>query len=400
VALHVTDNHATQPPSSKSSSILAQEKGILSQDIFIYITRVVDITGGKAIAELETALNKMKLKEAAKDQQEGPAITNNSLADMVRKSVQEALRKKKGTNARSNESTSKCKYTDSNCVNSKHEEKRQRKGQGDQKVLKRFLNETQRQGQEETSRSQRRHQFVEDEESKDSEKESEGTWTRSNPSLYPDRLLNIPFNYAVMEIRQRMPLAMLDSLRYRRGVHLLEGVHVSREIEYELSKGFRYMFSSEINSSIVLCNYDSFCNTIRWKCHFKGKDSQSYEPRYDPSTDKPMPAPRASIPVEAGLAEGRSRLLQMIEEAPKAESTMHLGMQSARKLLKYLVDNDLFITSMDKNLGIAITVRHEPNWFEFTPPIPHSPRHSTRHLEAATRPGTRSRFLGDIPSPR
>jgi len=67
VALHVADNHASQPPLSKSLSILAQEKSILSQDIFIYITRVVDIACGMAVAELETALNKMKLKEAAKD---------------------------------------------------------------------------------------------------------------------------------------------------------------------------------------------------------------------------------------------------------------------------------------------------------------------------------------------
>jgi len=106
----------------------------------------VDIVGGKAIAELETGLNKMKLKEAAKDPQEGPAITKDSLADTVRKAVQEALRKEKGMNAGSNESTSERKYTDSNCVNSKHEEKRQRKGQGDQKVSERFLNKTQRQG--------------------------------------------------------------------------------------------------------------------------------------------------------------------------------------------------------------------------------------------------------------
>ena len=138
----------------------------------------------------------------------------------------------KGKNAGSNESTSKRKYTDSNCVNSKHKDKRQRKGQGDQKISKRFLNKTQRQGQEETSRIQRRHQFVEGEEGKDSEKESEGTWTLSNPSLYPDSLLNIPFYHAGMEIHQCMPLAMLDSLRFRRGVHLLEGGHVSREIEY------------------------------------------------------------------------------------------------------------------------------------------------------------------------
>jgi len=132
----------------------------------------MDIAGGKAIAELETALNKMKLKEAAKDPPERPAITNDSLADTVRKAVQEALRKEKGINAGSKESTSKRKYIDSNCVNSKHEEKRQRKGQGDQKISKRFLNETQRQGQEEMSPIQRRHQFVEGEERKDSEKQS------------------------------------------------------------------------------------------------------------------------------------------------------------------------------------------------------------------------------------
>ena len=200
VAVHVADNHGPQPPTSKSSSILAQEKGILSQDIFIHITRVVDIAGGKAIVELKTALNNMKLKKGAKDPQEGSAITNDSLGDTFRKPVQEALRKDKGMNAGSNESTSKRKYTDSNCVNSKHEEKRHRKVQGDQKVSKHFLDKTQRQGQEETSRIQRCHQFVEREESKDSEKESEGTWTWSNPSLYPDSLLNIPFNHAVMEI--------------------------------------------------------------------------------------------------------------------------------------------------------------------------------------------------------
>jgi len=36
---------------------------------------------------------------------------------------------------------------------------------------------------------------------------------------------------------------------------------------------------------------------------------------------------------------------------------LHLGMQSVRKLLKYLADNGLFITSTDKNLGIAIVSR-------------------------------------------
>ena len=39
---------------------------------------------------------------------------------------------------------------------------------------------------------------------------------------------------------------------------------------------------------------------------------------------------------------------------------------------------------------MVITMRHEPNWFEFTPPIPDSPQHSTRHLVAATRPEPRS----------
>jgi len=135
---------------------------------------------------------------------------------------------------------------------------------------------------------------------------------------------------------------------------MLQGVHVSREIEYELSKGFLYIFRSKINSSIILADYDSFYNTILWKWHFKGKDSESYEPRYDLDIDTPMPAPRASIPIEAGLAEGRSRLLGMIEESPKAESTVHLRIQSARKLLKYLADNDLFITTTDKNIGIVI----------------------------------------------
>jgi len=58
-------------------------------------------------------------------------------------------------------------------------------------------------------------------------------------------------------------------------------------------------------------------------------------------------------------------------------------------------------SNMSKRMkGIKITVRHEPNRFEFTPPIPPSPRHSTGHPVAATHPGTRSPFLRDLPSPR
>jgi len=139
VALCVPDNYATQATSSKSLTILAKEKGILSYIIFIYIMQIMYIFGGKAIAALETALNKMKLYEAAKDPQQSPAIANDSLANTFCKAVQEARRNENGMNARSNESTSERQYSDSNCVHSEYKQKRQRKEQGDRKVSKRFL---------------------------------------------------------------------------------------------------------------------------------------------------------------------------------------------------------------------------------------------------------------------
>ena len=316
VALHNEDPTATTLANKKDSSFFVMEKGLLTQDIFTYATRLVDIAGGKAIAELDTALSKMKLKDAAKDPQQGPAITQDSLADTVRKAVQEALQKEKGEQLV--KSNGKRNHADSNCINSRHEEKRQRKGREckGQECIRRLHKESPERGQAEAFRLHSRHLSDEGEEAKEPEKGSEGTWTWSNPSAYPDRLLNIPFNQAVMEICQRMPLALLDSLRYRQAVHLLEGVHVSSEMEQVVSKGFRYLFSQKINSSIVLRDYEHFCNTIRWKVFFHGKDSKAYDQRYKLGDDRPLSAPKAPMPVEAGLAEGRSRIMRMIEEAP------------------------------------------------------------------------------------
>ncbi|RPB21077.1 hypothetical protein L211DRAFT_851814 [Terfezia boudieri ATCC MYA-4762] len=170
-------------------------------DIFTYATRVVDIAGSKAIAELETALNKMKLKDAVKDPQQGPAITQDSLADTVRKAVQDALRKEKGTNPLQG---LKHSLSNSNCITYRFKEKRQRKRQiagqvCEERSLKNFKRE-----EEETSQLHRRYLSDEGKEDKESEEDSKGMWTWSNPLSYPDRLLNIPFNcVSIIEIMIR-----------------------------------------------------------------------------------------------------------------------------------------------------------------------------------------------------
>ena len=285
----------------------------------------MDIAGRKAIAELDAALSKMKLKDAAKDPQQGPAITQDTLADTVRKALQEALRKEKGEKLVN--SNDKRNHTDSNCINSRHKEKRQRKGQGckAQECMQRLHKESPQRGQAEAFRFHSRYFSDEGEEAQESQKDLKVMWIWSNPSAYPDCLLNIHFNQAVIEIRQRMPLALLDSLRYRQGVHLLEGVHVSSDMEQALNKGFWYLFSQKTNSSLVLRDYEHFYNTIRWKVFFHGKDSKLYYQRYKLGHDRPLSAPKAPMPVEAGLAEGRSRIMRMIEEAPQTDSHIYRG---------------------------------------------------------------------------
>ena len=128
MALHNVPISAATPV-APSSSTLSNEEGVLSQDIFVYATRVVDIAGGKAIAELKNALNKMKLKDAPKDLQQGPAITKDTVADTVRKAVQDALRNDKGIFPLT---SLKRKATDSSRVEFSNEEKRHKASQNGQ----------------------------------------------------------------------------------------------------------------------------------------------------------------------------------------------------------------------------------------------------------------------------
>ena len=124
-ALHNIPTSAATPGAS-SSGALSNEKGLLSEDIFIYMTQVVDITGGKAIVDLENALHKIQSKDEAKDPQQGPAITKDTLADTVRKAVPDALRKGKGIFPLT---SLKREVTDSSCVTFSNEGKWQKASQ-------------------------------------------------------------------------------------------------------------------------------------------------------------------------------------------------------------------------------------------------------------------------------
>ena len=160
-----------------------------------------------------------------------------------------------------------------------------------------------------------------------------------------------------MEIWNEMPLPLLDPIRFRQGVHRLEGVSVPHEVATKITMGFRFLLSTETNNTIVLRDYVHFCNTIRWKIYFNVKVRPSYDHRYDLKSGESSTATKASVPIEAGLVEVRSRLMRMIEEAIKIDSQSHLGMRQARELLEYLKKNDLFVTSTNKNIGTAIVSR-------------------------------------------
>ena len=143
------------------------------------MTRVVDITGGKAIAELENARNKMKLKDEAKDSQQGPAITKDTLAATVGKAVTDALRKQKGIFPLT---LLERTVTDSSCVTFSNEGKSQKASQNRQeKAQLTFCQEKPKRGWQKEKGKRCRYRSDEGEEAQESDNDSEGTWTWSNP---------------------------------------------------------------------------------------------------------------------------------------------------------------------------------------------------------------------------
>ena len=193
---------------------------------------------------------------------------------------------------------------------------------------------------------------------------AEGDLWLTRPSTIPDFLLSLPLPIAVGEILARTSLGMLSDLSYGQLVHQSPGVHLPREISYQISVGAKYMFHDELNVDLIGKAWKDFNRRLRWKINFlfDNQGDTPYDPDYDVRPPTSAQAPPLPHYIEAGLAKGRLFVYKAMANVDKAEQIPrhheHRALQPKVGLLReFLLDKNYVITGTDKNLGIAVSKR-------------------------------------------
>ena len=96
----------------------------------------------------------------------------------------------------------------------------------------------------------------------------EGDLWLSNPSLMPDSLLDLPTPKAISEILRKTSLEMISSLSYQQYVHLSPGVHLPKELSFQLSVGAKYMFHQPTQVDLIRKSWGDFNRRLRWRLKF------------------------------------------------------------------------------------------------------------------------------------
>ena len=111
-------------------------------------------------------------------------------------------------------------------------------------------------------------------------------WNKSH--TYPDWFIEInPIDAAQMVV-YRMPLEILEAVRYRAPVHLSTGVTVPLHIQYHLSVGIKYMFPPKVLAHRLFARaYDEFCDHLRWRIKFLFTNGDNVESDYNPDYEVP-----------------------------------------------------------------------------------------------------------------
>ena len=178
----------------------------------------------------------------------------------------------------------------------------------------------------------------------------------------PNWLLDLPTPLACNEIVSRMSLAMISDLAYQQDVHCSPGVHLPKELSYQISVGAKYMFHEPTNKDLIRKAWVDFERCLRWRIHFLFDNSGEapYDPDYDVRAPSTKQAPALPQYIEIGLVKGRSFAYTAMNKVPddKITGNHHKSLQPDVKALReFLLDNNYIITGTDKNLGIAVSER-------------------------------------------
>jgi len=184
-----------------------------------------------------------------------------------------------------------------------------------------------------------------------------------NFHLIPDALLSVPYDMAVNKLILNTPLNILEANSYKSLIHRGPNVVIPREIELDLSVGFRYMFKSARNTKLIKDAWKDFEERLRWRIYFMFDKSpetlDSYDPDYEvPHIRKGKP-PRLPQYIEAGIMEGRHFVNSNIAKIPHEETGRINNplVPSRSQIEQFLISNRYVCTMTDKNLGIAVSER-------------------------------------------
>jgi hypothetical protein len=197
----------------------------------------------------------------------------------------------------------------------------------------------------------------------------------NRPSTYPDWFLEIPLEAAAEHVILRTPLDVLMAARYRKHIHLSQGVSMPLYYQKSLSVGMKYLFAPHpfMHHNLRLA-YDSFCNRIRWRIKFLFEQGDNVADDYDPDYEvdhETTECPTKFAYIEYGLFEGErlvsdaisrySQDLQVLgrdfKTDPREMAARNALAPPLSSLKQFLSDNKYIVTGTDKNLGMAVSQR-------------------------------------------
>jgi len=105
--------------------------------------------------------------------------------------------------------------------------------------------------------------------------------------LIPDSLLYVPYDEAIKILILNTPVSILQANAYKNLIHRGPNVILPREIELDLSVGFRYMFRTPRNVKLIKTAWLDFEERLRWRVYFSFDKTPETKDSYDPDYEVP-----------------------------------------------------------------------------------------------------------------
>ena len=358
-----------------------REMSHLKLDLPILVARVISIEKERYFAEKAKRAAKDKLKTSAEVEMGDMPTSTKAIHDIIKKELSTSLKKLKLV---SHQSDSTFLISDSSLLG-----KRSRtEGRWQEEREEGWQRAKRQQGPENKIWGLRqevpsfweilgpttqawRHQ------SQEEQREAEGvvataTFDFDKPASYPDEVLLLPYSLAIRYLLRAASPSVIESARFRGGVHLGPGVFCPENICINISAGLKYLPQSQFDSDLILSAYDDFCDRLRWKISWITQaaenqslglelDNRPYDPDYTINKNRAAADPAANY-IERGLDAGRAyciKFMQSVEPGLRPSKPVP-ELVRVKDVITFLKDNDYLVLPTDKNLGSCVVTRQ---WF-------------------------------------